>query len=156
MFFSTLIGPVALAMLAMASPIKLRAGAPGYTPILSNCTLTNPLPHASEFCGNGTVGGWKPSAAALNNTAYAFYLEQPDFLPYATRYEQCLEQCNSLSTCKSVVFANNVPTPKGYYGSAGGDPDLGCVMFQSYLTPKDFVPAANGTWVNATAANIYC
>jgi hypothetical protein len=155
MFFSVLIASVVMAGLTMASPLKARAGGPLSVPIPANCTLVNPLPHASDSCGNATVHGWKPSEAAMNNTAY-YYLAQPDFLPYASRYQQCLEQCNYLTGCKGVVFANNAEIRKGYYGSDGNQLGLGCIMFQSSLTPNDFVPAKDGTWVNATAANIYC
>ncbi|KAF1344190.1 hypothetical protein BDV97DRAFT_305367 [Delphinella strobiligena] len=145
-------------LLAVASPLysvntlKPRAGGPGSTPIAANCTLVNPLPLASNHSGNATI----PSDAAMNNTVYYFYLTQPDFVTYASRYEECLEQCNSLDGCKSVLFANNAPTPKGYYGTAGGALDVGCVMFKQYLTAEDFVPAASGNWVNETAANIHC
>lgn len=156
MLFSTLIYSAALPLLTLASPLKTRAGGPGFTPIPANCTIINPLPHASQHYGNGTITGWVPSDAAMNNTAYQFYLTQPDFVTYATRYEQCLEQCNSLAGCKSVVFANNAPTPKGYFGTAGGVPSVGCVMFKQYLTPEDFVPATANAWVNETSANIYC
>ena len=156
MLFSILASSAILPILALASPLRSRAGAPAITPIPANCTLVNPLPHASKSCGNATVTGWKPSPAAMNNTAYSFYLSQPDFYSYADRYEQCLEQCHGLTGCKGAVFANNVPVPKGYYGSKGGELDVGCVMFKSYLTPNDFVPAEAGTWINATAGNIYC
>lgn len=173
MFFSTLMTFTMIPLLAVASPLypvntlKPRAGGPGSTPIGANCTLVNPLPLASNHSGNativngtttanGTINGWKPSDAAMNNTIYSFYLTQPDFVTYASRYEECLEQCNSLDGCKSVLFANNAPTPKGYYGTAGGALDVGCVMFKQFLTAEDFVPAASGNWVNETAANIHC
>ncbi|KAL1302041.1 hypothetical protein AAFC00_002488 [Neodothiora populina] len=156
MLFSILLTSAVLPLLAVASPLKPRAGGPAFSPIPANCTLINALPHASDHPGNGTVNSWKPSDAVMNQTVYSYYLEQPDFYTYNKRYEGCLEQCNSVTGCKSVVFANNAPTPKGYYGTTGGVLSVGCVMFGTYLTPDDFVPAIDGQWVNETSANIYC
>lgn len=157
MLFSTLCTTAVLPLLALASPIKPRAGGPGFTPIPANCTLANPLPPSPAHVANGTTNNWAPTAAVMNQTVYSFYLAQPDFMSYSGRYEECLEQCNSLSGCKSVLFANNAPTPKGYFGTAGGVPEVGCVMFGVYLTPDDFEMSSNETlWVNETAANIQC
>ncbi|GAB7355867.1 hypothetical protein MBLNU459_g6524t1 [Dothideomycetes sp. NU459] len=156
MLFTTLLSSVALPLLAAASPVVKRAGGPAFKPLADNCTIINPLPQASEHYGNGTVNGWTPSASAMNNTVYSFYLEQPDFETLDKRWEGCLEQCNGLDGCKSALLAYNAPTPKGYYGTAGGVPEVGCLMFGVYLTPYDFVTATNGTFVNETAANIYC
>lgn len=160
MLFSTFISTAALPLLALASPIassvKARAGAPAIVPLPANCTLTDSLPHASDHPGNGTISGWKPTNATLQSEIYEFFLEQPDFYSYNARYEQCLEQCHGLSGCKSVFFSNNAIVPAGYYFSSGGEEALGCIMFSKYLTPYDFEPAANGTYVNATSANIYC
>lgn len=159
MFFSTFLAAVVLPLLALASPIInpiSRAGAPSFTPIPANCTLTNPLQPTSAHVVDGTIVNWAPSAAIMNQTVYSFYLAQPDFESYSTRYEGCLEQCYSLTGCKSVLFANNAPTPAGYYGTAGGVPSLGCIMFGVSLTPADFVLSNTTLWLNETAANINC
>lgn len=156
MLFTTLLTSAALPLLAMASPIVKRAGGPAFVPLAANCTVVNPLPHASHQCGNGTVNGWMPSNATLKNQIYEFYLEQPDFETINARWAGCLEQCNGLDGCKSALLAYNAPTPNGYYGTAGGALDVGCLMFNVSLTPNDFVPATTGNYVNETAGNIYC
>lgn len=156
MLFSTVFASVALPVLAMASPIERRAGGPAITPIPSNCTVTNPLPHANHFCGNGTVSGWEPSSEALQSKVYQWYLSQPDFQSVNQRWGGCIDQCNGLSGCKSAFMAYNAPTPKGYFGTQGGALEVGCLFFNRTLTPLDFVPAVKGQYVNATAGNIYC
>lgn len=120
MLFTTLLTSAALPLLAMASPITKRAGGPAYKPLAANCTLVNPLPQASEKCGNGTSNGWMPSNATLENLVYEYYLAQPDFESLSSRWEGCLEQCNGYGTpgqCKSAFLAYNAPTPKGEIGS---------------------------------------
>ena len=49
-----------------------------------------------------------------------------------------------------------IPVPKGYMGSDGGQLETGCLMFAAYLDPTKFVEAEKGTYLTATAANIYC
>lgn len=157
MHFSNLLAAI-LPVLAAATPIiKPRAGGPSYKLIPANCTITNPLPHASAHCGNGTTNGWMPSPAfTASNQIYSFYLEQPDFESTTSRAQGCLEQCHGLDGCVSALLAYNAPKPKGYYGTAGGQLDVGCMMFNVSLTPKDFVFAPKGQFVNETAGNIYC
>lgn len=157
MHYLILLTAALLPVLSLSAPLTTRAGGPAITPLSANCTLIDPLPHASQHPGNGTINNYAPSAAALNSTVYQFYLSQPDFVTYEKRYEQCLEQCNGLSGCVSVLFSDNAPTPKGYYGTEGGVPSVGCIMFGRYLVPGDFVAVSNSSlWTNETAANIYC
>jgi len=157
MHFFDLVAAAALVTVAVASPLKLRAGGPTFKPIPADCTIVNPLPHASQTCGNGTVSGSMPSQAYLDaNSVYSFYLEQPDYESVNARWEGCLEQCNGFSGCTTAMLAYNVPTPEGYYGTAGGVPSVSCIFFNRTATPNDFVAALQGQYVNATAANVYC
>lgn len=160
MRFTTFFTCAAVPFVALASPIAVdleaRAGGPAFTPIPANCTLMNPLPHASQHPGNGSVSGYVPSTSALTSQIYSWYLSQPDFMAPASRWESCIEQCNGLSGCSSAFMAYNAPTPKGYYGTQGGVMSVGCMMFNRTLTPLDFVAATEGQYVNATAGNIYC
>jgi hypothetical protein len=158
MHFTTLIASFALPLLAVASPIGLdrRAGGPAITPIPASCTIMNPLPHASQYYGNGTVSGWVPSSDALSHQIYSWYLSQPDYMTINNRWSNCIEQCNGLSGCASAFMAYNAPLPKGYYGLPGGQLEVGCLFFNRTLTPLDFVTAKAGQYVNATAGNIYC
>jgi len=150
MFASTLL-LAALPLLASASPITSRAGGPTAIPIPANCTVINPLPHAS--CGTGNVNGWQPQVATDNFIFSAYFggtgsaASQADF---------CFQQCHGYLNCVSAVLAQNVPTPKGYYGSEGGELSTACLFYDIYLNPNDFVPAPEGQWLNATAASIYC
>ena len=157
MLFSSTLALALTITAAAASPIFPRAGGPAFVPIPSDCTITNPLPHASSSCGNGTVNGYMPSPSFTNSSAiYSFYLGEPDYEPLNTRWEGCLEQCHGLSGCVSAFLGFNVPTPKGYYGTAGGVLSVACFMFDKYATPNDFVAAPKGQYVNETAGNIYC
>lgn len=156
MHSSTILAAV-LPALALASPIKPRAGGPAFVPIPANCTVVNPLPHASDYCGHGTVSGWMPSTNFTSlNQIYEFYLEAPTGETVDQQWEGCLEQCNGLDGCVSAFLAYNDPTPAGYYGTPGGVLEIGCQMFSTYLTPLDFTPAPAGQYVSETAGNIYC
>lgn len=156
MLFTTILAS-SLSALAMASPLTRRAGGPAYVPIPSDCTVLNPMPKQPATCGNGTVDGMMPSAKFVAaSQIYSFYLGQPDFETINTRWEGCLEQCNGLEGCVTAFLGYSVPTPAGYYGTAGGVPSVGCLMFNTTLTPLDFVAAPAEQYVNATAGNIYC
>jgi hypothetical protein len=158
MLFSTIITAVALPLLAAASPIELdrRAGGPAIVPLAENCTLINPLPHASQHPGNASISGYQPSTLFTTSQIYSWYIPQPDFLSQEARWSNCIQQCNGYSGCVSAFMAYNAPLPKGWLGLPGGELEVGCFMFNRTLTPLDFVAAKKGNYVNATAGNIYC
>jgi len=158
MLFTTILSAVALPVLAAASPIELdrRAGGPAIVPLASNCTLMNPLPHASQHPGNASISGYQPSALFSSSQIYSWYIPQPDFISQEARWSNCIQQCNGLSGCVSAFMAYNAPLPKGWLGLPGGELEVGCFMFNKTLTPLDFVAAQKGNYVNATAGNIYC
>lgn len=145
-----------LPLLTAATPIKARAGGPAFVPIPANCTVINPLPHAS--CGTANVNGFMPAANfSSSNLIYSSYFD--GFLSQSAQADDCLEQCNGYGDpgeCKSALVAYNVPTPKGYYGTAGGVLETACLLYGAYFTPNDFVTAPAGQYVNETAGNIYC
>ncbi|KAI4835466.1 hypothetical protein E4T44_08548 [Aureobasidium sp. EXF-8845] len=158
MLFSTIFTAVALPLLATASPIDLqkRAGGPAIIPLASNCTLINPLPHASQHPGNASVSGYQPNTLFTTSQIYSWYIPQPDFLSKEARWSNCIQQCNGYPGCVSAFMAYNAPLPKGWLGLPGGELEVGCFMFNKTLTPLDFVAAEKGNYVNATAGNIYC
>jgi hypothetical protein len=158
MLFSTIITAVALPLLAAASPIELdrRAGGPAIVPLAENCTLINPLPHASQHPGNASISGYQPSTLFTTSQIYSWYIPQPDFLSQEARWSNCIQQCNGYSGCVSAFMAYNAPLPKEWLGLPGGELEVGCFMFNRTLTPLDFVAAEKGNYVNATAGNIYC
>ncbi|KAK4544136.1 hypothetical protein LTR36_004634 [Oleoguttula mirabilis] len=145
-----------LPLLAAASPIQPRAGGPIAEPIPSNCTLINPLPHAS--CGNATTSGYMPTSNfTATNLVYSAYFE--GFLSQPAQATECMQQCYGFGDkgdCKSALLGYRIPTPKGYYGTVGGDLETACLLYGAYLNPNVFVPAPSGQYVNATAQNIYC
>jgi hypothetical protein len=158
MLFSTTLAAVALPLLATASPIELarRAGGPAIVPLADNCTLINPLPHASQHPGNASISGYQPSTLFTTSQIYSWYIPQPDFLSQEARWSNCIQQCNGYTGCESAFMAYNAPLPKGWLGLPGGELEVGCFMFNRTLTPLDFVVAEKGNYVNATAGNIYC
>jgi hypothetical protein len=119
-----------LPLLAFANPITVRAGAGGPTPkpIPPSCTLLNPLPTSNCTTTNTTTNNLKPSLNFTElHTLYAAYFDLPT--PASELWTQCSEQCygygerseqGNKGDCKSAVLAYDVPTPKGYYGGAGG------------------------------------
>lgn len=144
-------------LLVTSTPILHdRAGGPSITPLPANCTVLNPLPHAN--CGTANVNGWAPSTNFYTaHKLYESYFE--GFLPAATQAKQCKQQCygyGNKGECKSSLVAYRVPVPKGYFGTAGGQLETACLLFDRHLTPASFVEAEEGTYVNATAASIYC
>ncbi|KAI5202354.1 hypothetical protein E4T39_04765 [Aureobasidium subglaciale] len=158
MLFSTIIAAVALPLLAAASPIELerRAGGPAIVPLAANCTLMNPLPHASQHPGNASISGYTPSSSFSSSKIFSWYIPQPDFISQEARWSNCIQQCNGLTGCVSAYMAYNAPLPKGWLGLPGGELEVGCFMFNRTLTPLDFEVAQSGQYVNATAGNIYC
>ncbi|CAK4030912.1 Hypothetical predicted protein [Lecanosticta acicola] len=140
----TLILFTALAALASASPLTKRAGGPAIVPIPSDCPTTNPLPAST---------GYMPTP----DTVYQeFYTSSR---PASEVAQECFDQCYGFGapgTCKAAVLAYNVPTPEGYYGTAGGVLEISCMMFEDYLDETSFAEAPAGQYTNETAANIYC
>jgi hypothetical protein len=146
-----------LPLLAAASPLVERAGGPTSEPIPATCTVINSLPQAA--CGTSNVNGYKPDLAFVKaNLVYQAYFDSG--LSQADDAKQCEEQCygfGTAGTCKSSFVGYQIPTPKGYMGTAGGQLETGCLLFKEYLTPLDFVLAPiEGRYLNATAASIYC
>lgn len=148
---ATLLLAPLLTALAAASPMTLveRAGGPIAKPIPKSCTVTNPLPGRN---------GFKPSPAFVKaNLVYEAYFETA-----ATPRQQariCAQQCYGYGVpgdCKSSFFAQNVPVPKGYYGSPGGQLEEGCLLFSEFLEESDFVAAKPGTYIKASASDIDC
>jgi hypothetical protein len=115
---------ILLPLLALANPITVRAGAgsPTPKPIPSTCTLLNPLPYSNCATTNTTANNLKPSLNfTQTHTLYAAYFDLPT--PASELWTQCSEQCYGYGDegeCKSAILAYDVPTPKGYYGGAGG------------------------------------
>ncbi|KAK5138430.1 hypothetical protein LTR08_000016 [Meristemomyces frigidus] len=153
-FYSTLtyLAP----LLASASPLTTRAGGPSIVPIPTNCTLTNPFPHAS--CSNTTANGYMPSSNFTStHLAYSAYFEGSS--SPSAQATQCIQQCYGLGpsgACKSAMLGYQIPTPPGLFGTAGGVLETACLMFDTYLDPHIFVAAPRGQYLNATAKNIYC
>lgn len=136
-----------LPLTAFSSPLpSIQAGGPSIIPIPSSCNVTNPLPYSD---------GYMPSANFTSaNVVYSAYYDSPGE-PSAVA-QQCFEQCHGLSGCKSAFSGYQIPTPKGYYGTAGGELEIGCIMFGTFMAPGDFVPAPEGQYQNSSAANISC
>ena len=140
-----------------AKPIAVRAGAGGPTPkpIPSTCTLTNPLPHSN--CSSAATSNYKPTSNFTStHTLYASYFDLPT--PTSELWEQCSQQCYGYGDegeCKSAVLAHDVPTPEGYYGGSGGELMIACLMFDEYLTPKNF-HKVEGEWSDVRAGSLYC
>ena len=139
-----------------SAPLKPRAGGPAFIPIPSNCTIINPLPQAA--CGASKITGWQVSETFnASHHLYAEYFE--GFLSRPAQTKQCLEQCygyGNRGDCKSALLANNVPTPPGYFGTAGGVLEAACLMFDAYLDPDSFSKAPGGQYVAEAAGSIYC
>lgn len=155
------------ACLTAASPIDRRAGAPEYKPIPANCTVINPLPHISNTteslnrCGKGLPAGYMPPANfSDNHLVYQAYFDQPFYSP-EEQAMQCLQQCFGFGgpglDCKTAMLAYQVPTPKGWLGTEGGNvAATACMMFDTYLDPNMFIMAPAGQYINETVGNLYC
>lgn len=148
-----------LPLLTTASPMLPRAGGgPMPKPIPSNCTITNALPHTATECRSASINGWMPRINFTNtHLLYAAYFDVPQTAEEL--WKTCSEQCYGYGyegDCKSVILAQDVPTPKGYYGTLGGELLTACLLFGQSITPNDFEMAQVGQWVNETAWSIYC
>jgi hypothetical protein len=145
-----------LPLMASATPLLKRAGGPTPSPIPNDCTVINPLPHAA--CGVGNVDGWAPTKDFTEaHQLYASYFGS--FASISDQWTQCVESCcgyGDTGDCKSALLAYQVPTPAGYYGTAGGVLETACLLYDDYLTPNDFEAAEDGQYQNATAGSIYC
>ncbi|KAF2469698.1 uncharacterized protein BDR25DRAFT_304399 [Lindgomyces ingoldianus] len=155
MFFSTLLlaGLVSLTVaLPTSSSIESRAGGPIARPIPSTCTVTNPLPTAESSM---TYQPGPSTAGAL--MYYAYY---SSYTTSTTQMQQqCFEQCYGFgdsTQCKTAYWAQNLTVPAGYYGSPGGNLEIGCLFFNRTLTTGDFEAALAGQAVGAYAGNIQC
>ncbi|KAI8938363.1 hypothetical protein NX059_004258 [Plenodomus lindquistii] len=137
--------------LPTANTILARAGGPAIVPLPANCTVTSPLPITP-----GT--SYIPAPATNSEILYNAYY--PSFTANRTLMaEQCLQQCYGYGyhvECKTAYWAENVPTPAGYYGTPGGDLSTACVLFTRALTAIDFVVAPMGQATDAFAGNIAC
>lgn len=148
-----------LPLFATTNPIVSRAGGgPIPKAIPSNCTITNALPHTANGCGFASINGWMPRTNfTTTHLLYSAYFDLPESA--VELWKRCSEQCYGYGDegqCKSVVLAQNVPTPEGYYGTAGGELRTACLLFEQHITPNDFEKAQAGQWVNETAGGIYC
>lgn len=140
----------------MASPILPRAGGPSATPIPSNCSITNTLPSSSSTASTASnttsVSGWMlASTFSTAHKLYEAYYDSP-----SARSQQCLEQCHGLLGCVSALFAKNVMTPDGYYGTTPHLSPMGCMLYDADAGPLDFVKAPGGQFVDEVGANICC
>jgi hypothetical protein len=148
--------PVLSSAVSSSPNLDKRAGGPAAVAIPSKCTTINPLPHA--HCGIGNINGYAVNPKFSNSSAlFSSYYTATASVTDASDF--CFKQCYGFGNkgdCKSAVFAYNVPTPKGYYGTAGGDLMNACLMYKNYLSPLDFVTAETAQWTNATAVSIYC
>lgn len=151
--FIALLGLLPLLVFAMPTTNLRAAGGPIAKPIPSKCTVINPLPRSN--CSIASLNGWKPRSNLT--TLYGTYFDL--LTPAKELWQRCSEQCygyGDKGECKSAFLAENVATPKGYHGSAGGQLATACLMLHQHLTPNDFEKAADGQYLNATAGSIYC
>ena len=57
----------------------------------------------------------------------------------------------------AALLAQQVPTPKGYYGGAGGDLMTACLFFNRTVGAEgDWVKAPEGQYLRERVANIEC
>lgn len=88
---------------------------------------------------------------------YSAYFE--GFLSRSTQATECMQQCYGFGNkgdCKSALLGYRIPTPEGYFGTAGGVLETACLLYDAYLNPTMFMTAPAGQYVNTTAMNIYC
>ncbi|PSN68771.1 hypothetical protein BS50DRAFT_324017 [Corynespora cassiicola Philippines] len=142
----------AVAALPTATDLTPRAGGPTAKPIPPTCSVTNPLPLASAD------KSYIPGDSVKDVQLYSAYYPSPS--PNKTALaQQCLEQCygyGDSTQCKSAFWAENVPTPPGYYGTPGGQLLTACLMYTRPLEGGDFAVAPGGQATDAFAGNIAC
>jgi hypothetical protein len=138
---------------ALPSPtLSNRAGGPAISPIPSSCTVSNPLPtpEADE--------SYIPAPSTSDVLVYSAYYPSPSTDKTALAL-QCLQQCygyGKKGDCVASYWAENIPTPPGYYGTPGGSLETGCLFFTRLLTAEDFVIAPEGQATSSSAGNIVC
>lgn len=145
-----------LAQIARSTPLSPRQGAPTPSPIPPNCTVINAITNTTN--ANTTSNGYmpQPNFTAAHLVYSAYYTSPLTQFVLAT---QCMQQCYGYGhpgDCKSSLLAYQVPTPAGYYGTAGGVLETACLLFDTYLDPCSFEWAPHGQYVNETAVSIYC
>ncbi|KAF2835265.1 hypothetical protein M501DRAFT_460435 [Patellaria atrata CBS 101060] len=153
MYTSTILSSVLLPLLALATPIRPRAGGPAIVPIPSTCSVISPLTDASVYPPPSTTTSpsttttpsphYSPAASLLANQIYAYYLAPSDA---PGNFTQCLEQCYGFGergTCKSAYMATGVPRPP-MYGLPGGDESIACLMYGVEVKETDFVLVEEG------------
>lgn len=140
-----------------STPFHPRAGGPTSTPIPSDCTQTNPLPRPRHH--SDSVSGYKPDPDFSSlNLLYESYFEDPS-LTDDQIVKQCFEQCygyGDSNECISALSGKDIPLPKGYYGSPGGQLMTGCLLFKEYLNTGVFLESEKGTWVNLSGVDLSC
>lgn len=146
-----------LAVLTSSTPLHPRAGGPTSTPIPSNCSQTNPLPRGKHH--SHSVSGYKPDPDFSSlNLLYESYFDEPSRTDDQLA-KQCFEQCygyDDKNECISALSGKDIPVPKGYYGSPGGQLMTGCLLFKEYLNPGVFVESEKGTWVDMRGVDLSC
>ncbi len=147
--YATTVVLAAISTIASAWPtVQIRAGGPAIDPIPDNCTVTHPAPSTPNF---------RPTASTLDDLLYQAYYEPA---VKSTAAQTCLEQCYGYgdhTECAGAYYAENVPVPKGYYGSDGNQMSpAGCLMFNRTLTADDFEPAPAGQAISAFTGDISC
>lgn len=133
-----------------------RAGGPAVKPIPDTCTLSDP--HTQSTTPSSDPSAFLPAASVKSVELYAAYYPSPSSNKTQLA-QQCLEQCYGYGTsteCKGAFWAENVPVPAGYYGSAGGQLETACVFYTRALTGGDFEAAPEGQGTSAYARNIAC
>lgn len=150
---TTLFAALATLTSALPSSLTKRAGGPAVKPIPSTCKVSSAYEQSSS-----APSDFLPAASAKSAELYAAYY--PSFTTNTTQMsQQCLEQCYGFGTsteCKGSFWAENVPVPAGYYGSAGGQLETACVFYTRALTEDDMEAAPKGQGTSASARNIAC
>lgn len=146
-----------LPLLAACMPVEPRAGGPAAVPIPANCTVVNPFTQFDYTLA--TTNGLMPSAGLNSSHAiYSSFYDTPSD-DQSVDAIRCMEECygyGSRGTCKAAVLAFQAPTPVGYYDTPGGVLEVGCIMYDAYLSPSDFEAAPDGQYLNMTTGNIVC
>ncbi|KAF4552968.1 Hypothetical protein D9617_8g049810 [Elsinoe fawcettii] len=142
-FYATLLPTITSAL------VLPRAGGPPFVPIPSTCSITTPIPS-----GNYTLHLAPNAAIRASSLIYQAYFPLPDYISIFNRWEGCLGQCNGLTGCVAAYLVDGIKTPKGWYGTAGGERERACLMFDRALGEGDLV-AKEGVG-NGTVGNIEC
>jgi hypothetical protein len=150
--FTILASLVTLTLALPSSTLSKRAGGPAISPIPSSCTISHPLPTATAD------ETYIPAPSTSGVLIYSAYYPSPSTNKTALAL-QCLQQCYGYGykgDCVASYWAENVPTPSGYYGTAGGYLETACLYYSRELTETDFVVAPKGQATTPSAGNISC